>query len=144
MRNGGQVNGVTPFVTHNKAVFPTRLASTKAGGAEAIRVSRMKDDLYLEQLDARGQAIVSFVLHPIVDKMKKVSSVAITRTDSDSNVTPSSLGREDKAALAAIVDELQQIKGEQPSSPGVIFFWRGLLEAIDAGIACGLAELNSA
>lgn len=135
-------DGITPFVMSNRALFPTRLASTKASGAEAIRISRVKNDLHLEQLDGRGQAIVSFVLHPIIDKSKKVSSVGVTQPESDYSDGTPSLGRRDKAALAAIVDELRQIKGEQPSSPGVIFFWRDLFEAIDAGIACGLAAVE--
>jgi hypothetical protein len=139
-------DGITPFVTRNRAVFATRLASTKAGGGEAIRISRMGIELHLEQLDALGQSIGSFVLRPLVDTTEKaktkVTSVEITRTGSDSDGTSESLGPQDRAALAAIVDELSQFRGEQASSPGVIYFWRGLLEAIDAGIACGLAGVE--
>jgi hypothetical protein len=80
--------------------------------------------------------------HPIIDRTNKVSAVEIRPTDCDPNESPPSLGRRDRAALAAIVDELSQIKGEEPSSPGVIYFWRDLFEAIDAGIACGLAGVE--
>jgi hypothetical protein len=139
---GFRKDGVTPFVTRNEALIPSKLAATKASGAEAIRISRTKGALHLEQLDAHGQPIVSFVLRPIAYSKKKVSSVEITRTDSDSDGRSASLGRRDPA-LAAIVDELRQFRGEQPSSPGVIYFWRDFFEAIDAGIACGLAGVEA-
>lgn len=135
-------NGITPFVTRNMALFPTKSASNKSSGAKAIRISRVNSDLHLEHLDERGQVLVSFVLHPLSDKTKKVGSVGIAQTNSGSDSKSSSLGRRDKAALAAIVDDLQHIKEELPDSPGVIYFWRDLLEAIDAGIACGLAGVE--
>jgi hypothetical protein len=129
---------ITPFATHNMAVFLSSLASTKAGGAEAIRISRVKDDLHLEQLDARGRTIMGFVLHPITNAKKKVTAVAITRKGSSGAIE--SLGTEERAALAAIVDELSQMK--ESSAPGVIFFWHQFWEAVGAGVACGLAAVE--
>jgi hypothetical protein len=131
-----------PFVTHNMAAFPSRLASTKATGAEAIRISRVKKDLQLEQLDARGQTIIGFVLHPITNNTKKkVTDVEITRMGSSQ--TSESLGAEERAALATMVDEFSQIK--ESIAPGVAFrsFWKDLLGAIDTGIACGLAGVEA-
>lgn len=134
-----------PFVTRNMAAFPSSLASTKASGAEAIRISRVKNDLYLQQLDARGQTIIGFVLHPIANNAKKkVTAVEITRMGSSE--ASESLRSEERPALAAIVDELSQIKGsEEPSAPGVASrsFWHDLLGAIDTGIACGLAGVEA-
>ena len=130
-----------PFVTRNMAAFPSMLASTKASGAEAIRLSRVKDDLHLEELDASGQAITGFVLHPITNNgEKKVTAVEITREGSSK--ASQSLRTEERPALAAIVDELSQIKGSEDSSTLSVAsrsWWGDLMAAIDAGIACGLA-----
>src|SRR5205085_808759 len=134
----------TPFTSHNVAVFRSKLTSSRAGGTEAIRISRVKDDLHLEQLGGRGQTIVGFVLHPITGgakKGRKVTAVEITRMDSRGE--SSSLGRRDRAALAAIVDELSQFKeSSSTTAPGVAYFWHELWTAVDAGIACGLAGVE--
>jgi hypothetical protein len=133
--------GITPFVTRNKGLFPARLASTKASGAEAILISVTKEYLQLDQLDGRGQAIASFVMHPTRDsKTNKFTSVKITRTDSnsDSDGTSSSLGPRDRVALATIADELSPIADEY-SSGGVIYFWKQLFHATVAGFTCAVA-----
>jgi hypothetical protein len=139
--SGGGGN-LVPYVTHNRAMFRTTLATSKTGGAEAIVVSRAKGSLRLEQLDGQGQPLASFVLRPIRDREKKVSAVDITSGDSDADGASPSLSPHDRAALAAIVDELVQIKGDGEGSPGVIYFWRGFFEAVGAGIACGLAAVE--
>jgi hypothetical protein len=132
---------VTPFVSHNVAVFRSKLASTKAHGAEAIRISRVKNgDVHIEQLGARGQTVVEFVLHPITSSAKEVTAVEIKRIDSSG--PDLSLGRKDRLALAAIVDELRQFK--ESSAPGVIYFWSQLLAVTEMVLACGAAVLEGA
>jgi hypothetical protein len=103
------------------AVFPSRLASSKAAGVKGIRVSRVKHDLHLEQLDARGQKIIGFVMHPII-KANKVMAVEFVRMGASG--THSLLAAAERAALAVITDELSQFKGEAGCSdaPTVIYF----------------------
>lgn len=135
-------DGISPYITNNDALFLSKLASTKARGTEAIRISRTKDALNLEEIDGRGQVAARFVLRPNVDSKKAVRTVDIAIEDVDSHGRHSSLEPRDRAALAAIVDELSLIRDEQSGSPGVIYFWRGLLEAIGAGIECGAAVVE--
>jgi hypothetical protein len=85
-------------------------------------------------------------MHPLKDG-KKVKSVAVTRLGSGKE--GGQLSAHDRVALAVITDELAHLKATQGTvspggggTPGVIYFWKGLVEAIGAGIACGLAGVE--
>lgn len=140
------IDALTPQTTSKMTTFHTKLASSKAAGAQAIRISRVKRDLHLEQLGSTGKTIVGFVMHPITNKAKKVTAVVITRMGSNGG-RHSSLTHSDRAALAIITDELSQFKasGGPTGASGrsvMRLSLRGALEAIDAGIACGLAGVE--
>jgi hypothetical protein len=119
--------------------FPTKLASSKAAGVRAIRVSRVKHDIQYEQLDKHNHPITGFVLHPVINKRNKLMGVTI-RPIGSTSTSQTTLGETDRLALAAIVDELSQFKQSSPTGGvSVALSWWGV---IGTGISCGLAAVE--
>lgn len=142
---------LTPVVSPATTLFPTALPASKAAGVAAIRVSRVKDDLSLEELNAQGGTIIGFVFAPVVDgSTNKVT--AITVTQMGSSATPSRLTPAQLSALTLITNELEQFKASGgPAGLGLpgpakdregksaVGGWLG---AIATGIDCGLAAVE--
>jgi uncharacterized membrane protein YgcG len=107
LRRGGGLPDIAPVVT-SIALIQTKLAPSKAAGVEAIRLSRVNDDLRIEELDAHEETIIGFVMHPILNDARKVTAVAVTQMGS--SVTPSPLTPAQRAALALITNELKDLE----------------------------------
>ena len=141
---GDEGEGDAPAITspsRKKVIFPSKLASSKAAGIKAIRISRVKHDIQYEQLDERNQTIIGFVLHPIVDERNKLTAATLTRMGSGKE--KGKLGAADRSARALIVDELSQFtrsSAEGGETGGeVLLSWWGV---IGTGISCGLAAIE--
>jgi hypothetical protein len=132
---------IEPLLTPGTAVFRTKLAGSKARGVAAIRVSLAGDDIILDQLGPRGQAMGGFVLHLSVGRSKgRTTLKAVSFTRKGSKPSGSSLGKQERVDLGSIVDELSQFQqGDQPSGPETS---ASIWGAIGAGIACGLAAVE--
>lgn len=126
-------------------VFPTipaKLAPSKAAGIEGIRLSSVGGDLHLEELGTSGKTIIGFILHPVTDKANKLTAVAVTQMGPAGS--PSPLSTAQRAALTMMVNELKEYKASRGAGPkrrdvDVGDVLRGMGEAVDTGIACGLA-----
>jgi hypothetical protein len=136
---GGSEN--QPVMSRDTAVFRTKLAGSKARGVAAIRVSRVGDDICLDQLGPRGQETGGFVLHLDIEGSKdKRTLKAISVTRKASKPTGSPLAKAEREDLASIVDELSQFQQEDhpDGSETIASIWG----AIGAGIHCGLAAVE--
>lgn len=132
-------------------LFPAKLATSKASDVASIRVLRGKDDVRVEQLDARGQTIKGFVFRPLRDKRGNIASVEVSRIGGR-GAAPGKLTADDRADLAKITDELSNFKsvelgdgcgGGSTGGTGVAYSWVGdFLKGLDVGIACGLAAVE--
>jgi hypothetical protein len=145
----------TPVLSPSTIVFPTALPASQAAGVAAIRVSRVNNDMTLEELNAQGGTIIGFVLDPVVDSAtKKITGITVTQMGSSGVPIPSALTPAQISALSLITNELQQFKASKTGGttgsglPGpakdregksAIGGWLG---AIDTGIACGLAGVE--
>jgi hypothetical protein len=143
---------LTPEVSSTTILFPTALPASNAAGVAAIRVSRVNNDLNLEELDAQGGTIIGFVLDPIVDSgTKSVTSIAVTQIGS--NGIPSALTPAQQSALSLITNELKQFRASGTAGPtglglpgptnrqrkSAVGSWLG---TIATGIDCGLAAVE--
>jgi hypothetical protein len=135
---------ITQVVTPVMALLPTKLAPSKAAGIAAIRVSIVTTDLHVEELDAREQTIIGFVLHPLTDKTNKAMGMAITQMGSSGGPSPFTAAQ--RVAFALIRDELSQFK--EPSGPVGVkagapaemkFDWTGFVKGLAAAAACAAA-----
>jgi hypothetical protein len=145
----------TPVLSPSTILFPTALPASQAAGVAAIRVSRVNNDMTLEEVNAQGGTIIGFVLDPVVNSgTQKITGITVTQMGSSGVPIPSALTPAQLSALSLITNELQQYKASKTSSttgsglPGpakdregksVIGGWLG---AIDTGIACGLAGVE--
>jgi hypothetical protein len=144
---------LTPVASPATILFPTALAASKAAGVAAIRVSRVNNDLDMEELNAQGGTIIGFVFDPVVDGSTK-NVTGITVTQMGSSQTPSTLTPAQLSALTLITNELKQYQASGsagsagPGVPGpakdgqrksAVGSWLG---TIDTGIACGLAAVE--
>jgi hypothetical protein len=141
IRSVGGGPEIQPALSRDTAVFRTRLAGSKARGVAAIRVSRVGDDICLDQLGPRGRETGGFVLHLEIEGSKgkrTVKSISVTRKGSKRTGSP--LVKAEREDLASIVDELSQFKQEDHSdgSETIASIWG----AISAGISCGLAAVE--
>jgi hypothetical protein len=133
---------ITPVVTPTMALFLTKLAVSKAAGVEAIRLTRVNNDIHLEELNAHGERMIGFVMHPLLNNAKKVTAVAVTQMGGSG--TPLPLTPAQKTALRQITNELKQFRASGAANPPATgrtarISLKGILEAVDAGIACGAA-----
>jgi len=136
----GDESSVIGKASRRSVVFPCTLASSKAAGVKAIRVSRVKLDIHLEQLNQRQQMIRGFVLHPQINKNRKLTGAIMRRMGPTGGRL--SLEVADRLALAVIVNELSQFtqSGGAGAEVGAVpfDFWG----VISAGLSCGLASLS--
>jgi hypothetical protein len=139
----GGLDEIAPIVTANMVLFETKLPASKTAGVEAIRLARVNDDIKVEELNAQRERIIGFVMHPLLERGKKVTAVAITPMGSSG--TPSPLTPAQRAALALITNELTQFKASWADGPVARDSnsdGRQALEAISVGIECGVAAVE--
>lgn len=144
---------LTPVVSPATILFPAALPASKAAGVAAIRVSRVNNDLNLEELNAQGGTIIGFTFDPIISSgTTNVTGISVTQMGS--SATPSTLTPAQLSALTLITNELQQYKASQTVGPtgfglpgaakaregkSVVGSWLG---TIATGIDCGLAAVE--
>lgn len=144
---------LAPVAPPAPILFSTALPASKAAGVAAIRVSRVNDELNLEELDAQGGTIIGFVFNPIIGSgTNNVTGIAVTQMGSSGS--PSALTPAQLSALTLITNELKQYKASPAVGPtglglpapardregkSAVGSW---LATIDTGIACGLAAVE--
>jgi hypothetical protein len=144
---------LTPVVSPTTVLFLAALPASEAAGVAAIRVSRVNNDLNLEELNAQGATIIGFVLNPIVDAAtKSVTGIGVMQMGS-SGIT-STLTPAQKSALSLITNELKQFRASATAGPtglglpgtaenrqrkSALGSWLG---AIATGIDCGVAAVQ--
>lgn len=89
-------------------VFPTALSASKADGIAAIRISQVNGDVLFEELDAKQETIIGFVMHALVDSEKKITAIAVTQMGS--GPAPLQLTPAQQSAFGLIGNALKEFK----------------------------------